>query len=98
MSSAAVGSSALGAVFSAQHRLAAPSPSGWMESASAQSGTSPADNVLRIGASPVEIAPGRFVSAVCYDGKFPGPLLRFKQEPPATVDVYNDTDTPEQLH
>jgi FtsP/CotA-like multicopper oxidase with cupredoxin domain len=98
MASAAAGSSALGTVFRVQHRLAAPPPSPSIESAAAQSGTSSADYVLRIGASPVEIAHGRFVSAVCYNGKFPGPLLRFKEEQQVTVDVYNDTDTPEQLH
>ena len=64
----------------------------------AQSGIRPADYTLRIGASPIEIAPKRIVSAVCYDGKFPGPLLRFKEGQPATVEIHNDTDTPEQLH
>src|SRR3984957_5597519 len=57
-----------------------------------------ADYTLRIGASAVEIAPKRIVSAICYNGKFPGPLLRFKEGQPVTVEVHNDTDTPEQLH
>jgi FtsP/CotA-like multicopper oxidase with cupredoxin domain len=57
-----------------------------------------ADYTLRIVASAVEIAPKRFVSAVTYNGKFPGPLLRFKEGQPLTVEVRNDTDTPEQLH
>lgn len=58
----------------------------------------PADYTLRIGASPIEIAPKRFVSTVCYNGQFPGPLLRFKEGQPVTVEIHNDTDTPEQLH
>ena len=58
----------------------------------------PADYVLRIAATPIEIAPKRIVSAVTYNGQFPGPLLRFKEGRPATVDIHNDTDTPEQLH
>ena len=57
-----------------------------------------ADYTLRIQASPIEIAPHRFVSAVTYNGQFPGPLLRFKEGRPVTVDIFNDTDTPEQLH
>ena len=68
------------------------------EPTSAQTATSPADYTLRIGACPIEIAPKRIVSAICYNGKFPGPLLRFKEGQPATVDIQNDTDTPEQLH
>jgi FtsP/CotA-like multicopper oxidase with cupredoxin domain len=56
------------------------------------------DYVLRITASPIEIAPKKIVSAITYNGKFPGPLLRFKEGQPATVEVHNDTDTPEQLH
>ena len=56
------------------------------------------DYVLRIGASPVEIAPKHIVSTITYNGQFPGPLLRFREGQPATVEVHNDTDTPEQLH
>lgn len=58
----------------------------------------PADYTLRIGAAPVELAPNRIVSATTYNGVFPGPLLRFKEGQSAVVDVYNDTDSPEQLH
>jgi FtsP/CotA-like multicopper oxidase with cupredoxin domain len=56
------------------------------------------DYVLRIGASPVEIAPKHIVSTIAYNGQFPGPLLRFKEGQPVTVEIRNDTDTPEQLH
>src|SRR5580704_18624802 len=57
-----------------------------------------ADYTLRIGATPIEIAPTRIVSTITYNGKFPGPLLRFKEGRPVTVEIHNDTDTPEQLH
>jgi FtsP/CotA-like multicopper oxidase with cupredoxin domain len=57
-----------------------------------------ADYVLRIGAAPIEIAPHHIVSAIVYNGQFPGPLLRFKEGQTAIIDVHNDTDTPEQLH
>jgi FtsP/CotA-like multicopper oxidase with cupredoxin domain len=46
----------------------------------------------------VEIAPKRFISTITYNGQFPGPLLRFKEGQPVTVAIFNDTDTPEQLH
>jgi FtsP/CotA-like multicopper oxidase with cupredoxin domain len=57
-----------------------------------------ADYTLHIKDSPVEIAPKRIVSATTYNDQFPGPLLRFKEGREVTIDVYNDTDTPEQLH
>lgn len=57
-----------------------------------------ADYTIRIQASPVEIAPNHIVSTITYNGQFPGPLIRFREGVPALVDIYNDTDTPEQLH
>jgi FtsP/CotA-like multicopper oxidase with cupredoxin domain len=63
-----------------------------------QAGSASADYTIRIQASAVEIAPNRIVSATTYDGQFPGPLLRFKEGQLVTVDIFNDTDTPEQLH
>jgi FtsP/CotA-like multicopper oxidase with cupredoxin domain len=56
------------------------------------------DYALRIGSSPIEIAPKHIVSTITYNGQFPGPLLRFKEGRPVTVEVHNDTDMPEQLH
>jgi hypothetical protein len=58
----------------------------------------PADYTLRIAAAPIEISPKHILSSVTYNGQFPGPLLRFKEGQQTTADVYNDTDTPEQLH
>jgi FtsP/CotA-like multicopper oxidase with cupredoxin domain len=73
-----------------------PPPSG--DSSAASSESSSADYTLHIKTSPVEIAPNRIISATTYNGQFPGPLLRFKEGQQVTVDAYNDTDTPEQLH
>jgi FtsP/CotA-like multicopper oxidase with cupredoxin domain len=61
-------------------------------------GEGAADYTIKIAASPVEIAPNRIISTTTYNGQFPGPLLRFKEGQQVTVDIYNDTDTPEQLH
>ena len=77
-------------------RAAVPSWPGDQTAPSAEAG--PADYTLHIKNSPVEIAPKRIVSATTYNGQFPGPLLRFKEGRQVTVDVCNDTDTPEQLH
>ncbi len=57
-----------------------------------------ADYTLRIGHGLVDLAPDRVVSTTLYNGQFPGPLLRFTEGRPVVVDIYNDTDTPEQLH
>jgi FtsP/CotA-like multicopper oxidase with cupredoxin domain len=53
---------------------------------------------LRIKTSPVELAPNRIVSLATYNGQFPGPLLRFKEGQSVTIDIDNQTDTPEQVH
>jgi FtsP/CotA-like multicopper oxidase with cupredoxin domain len=56
------------------------------------------DYTLHIRPSPIEIARNRIISVTTYNDQFPGPLLRFREGQPVTVDVYNDTDSPEQLH
>jgi FtsP/CotA-like multicopper oxidase with cupredoxin domain len=58
----------------------------------------PADYTLTILTKPIELAPNRIVSITTYNGQFPGPLLRLKEGERVTVDVFNQTDTPEQLH
>ncbi len=57
-----------------------------------------ADHTIRIGTGLIEAAPDKILSAVTYNGSFPGPLLRLKEGQPVVIDVFNDTDTPEQLH
>src|SRR5271165_3341275 len=58
----------------------------------------PADYLLTIATTPIELAPNRIISITTYNGQFPGPLLRLKEGERVTVDVRNETDTPEQLH
>jgi FtsP/CotA-like multicopper oxidase with cupredoxin domain len=57
-----------------------------------------ADYTVRIKAAPIEIAPDQILSTITYNGQFPGPLIRFKEGREVTVDIFNETDTPEQLH
>ena len=56
------------------------------------------DYTLRIKIAAIEIAPNRIISTTTYNGQFPGPLVRLKEGQPVTVDIFNDTDVPEQLH
>lgn len=66
------------------------------QSTNGQSGA--ADYTVHIKVAPLEIAPKRIISTTTYNGNFPGPLLRFKEGRAVSVEIHNDTDTPEQLH
>ena len=57
-----------------------------------------ADHTIRINTGLVELAPDQIVSTTLYNGQFPGPLLRLQEGRKVVVDIFNDTDTPEQLH
>jgi FtsP/CotA-like multicopper oxidase with cupredoxin domain len=57
-----------------------------------------ADYTLRIAPTRLELAPGHVVSTTAYNGQFPGPLVRLKEGRRVTVDIHNQTATPEQLH
>lgn len=63
-----------------------------------ESGEQNADYTLHINVTPLEIAPKRIISTTTYNGQFPGPLIRLKEGQLVTVDIFNDTDAPEQLH
>jgi FtsP/CotA-like multicopper oxidase with cupredoxin domain len=63
-----------------------------------ETATEKADYTLRIGTGLVELAPDHIVSTTLYNGQFPGPLLRFNEGQRITVDIHNDTDTPELVH
>ena len=57
-----------------------------------------ADYTIHIKAAPIEIAPNEILSTITYNGQFPGPLIRFQEGREVTVDIFNETHTPEQLH
>jgi FtsP/CotA-like multicopper oxidase with cupredoxin domain len=57
-----------------------------------------ADYTIRIGTGLIEVGPQHIISTICYNGQVPGPLLRFREGLQAIVDIYNDTDSPEQFH
>jgi FtsP/CotA-like multicopper oxidase with cupredoxin domain len=58
----------------------------------------PADYTLKIATTPIELAPKRIVPVTNYNGQFPAPLLRFREGERVTIDLHNETDTPEQVH
>lgn len=56
------------------------------------------DLTLRIGPTLVDIAKDHTISTIGYNGQVPGPLIRLREGVPVTVDLFNDTDTPELVH
>ncbi len=57
-----------------------------------------ADVTLRISPVELEIAPGKTVKTIGYNGSVPGPFLRFREGQHVIVDVFNDTNDPELVH
>lgn len=57
-----------------------------------------ADYTVRIKPAPIEISGDVILSTITYNDQFPGPLIRFNEGRRVTVDIFNDTDTSEQLH
>ncbi len=46
----------------------------------------------------IELAPGKIIDTFAYNGTVPGPLLRFREGQPVTIDVTNDTDIEDIVH
>ena len=57
-----------------------------------------ADYTLRIAPVTVELDPAHILSTIGYNGTAPGPVMRMPEGKPVTVEVINDTDTPELVH
>lgn len=58
----------------------------------------PADVQLEIAPLKLEIAPKKIIHTVAYNGRVPGPLIRWPEGKPITIDVMNHTDVPEIVH
>ncbi|WP_446742813.1 multicopper oxidase family protein [Silvibacterium acidisoli] len=69
---------------------AAAARSGWAQPA--------ADVRLEIAPLKLEIAPGKVIHTVAYNGSVPGPLIRWPEGKPIAIDVVNKTDAPELVH
>jgi FtsP/CotA-like multicopper oxidase with cupredoxin domain len=57
-----------------------------------------ADYTLHIAPVTVELDRSHILSTIGYNGSAPGPVLRMQEGKPVTVDVINNTDTPELVH
>jgi FtsP/CotA-like multicopper oxidase with cupredoxin domain len=58
----------------------------------------PADVRLEIAPLKLEIGPGKIIHTIAYNGGVPGPLIRWPEGKPITIDVVNQTDVPEIVH
>ena len=68
------------------------------EKSAEPSNAGPADVTLRIGPVLVDIAKEHTISTIGYNGAVPGPPIRLREGVAVTVDLFNDTDTPELVH
>src|SRR5689334_14208792 len=53
---------------------------------------------LRIAPMRLELAPGKVIDTFAYNGSVPGPLLRFREGQPVSIDVTNDSDIADIVH
>jgi FtsP/CotA-like multicopper oxidase with cupredoxin domain len=58
----------------------------------------PPDVKLEIAPLALEIAPGKVVHTTAYNGRVPGPLIRWPEGKPILIDVRNRTAIPEIVH
>src|SRR3954470_21909949 len=58
----------------------------------------PAEVSLRIGAVLVDVTKDKTISTIGYNGQVPGPLIRLREGKQVSVQIFNDTDTPEFVH
>jgi FtsP/CotA-like multicopper oxidase with cupredoxin domain len=57
--------------------------------------TGPAEVTLRIGPVLVDVTKDKTISTIGYNGQVPGPLIRLREGKQVSVQIFNDTDTPE---
>ena len=60
--------------------------------------TGPTEVSLRISPVLVDVTKDKTISTIGYNGQVPGPLIRLREGQPVSVQVFNDTDTPEFVH
>jgi FtsP/CotA-like multicopper oxidase with cupredoxin domain len=57
-----------------------------------------ADVTIHISPVEFEAAPRKTIKTTGYNGSAPGPIVRLREGQPITVDVFNETKTPELVH
>ena len=73
-------------------------PAPTADSPSDKAASGPADVTVRIAPVLVEIAKDHTISTIGYNGQVPAPVIRLKEGVGVTVDLFNDTDSPEYVH
>jgi FtsP/CotA-like multicopper oxidase with cupredoxin domain len=58
----------------------------------------PADITIRINEVLVDVAKNHTITTRGYNGSVPGPVIRLREGVPVTVELFNETDTPELVH
>src|SRR5665213_350833 len=53
------------------------------------------DFTLPIATVSADLAPGRTIQTVAYNGSVPWPVLRMQEGKPVTIDIFDDTEVPE---
>lgn len=56
------------------------------------------DYKIDIALVTLELSPRHKLKTTAYNGQVPGPLLRFNENQPVTIEVVNHTDRPEVVH
>src|SRR5262245_54345347 len=56
------------------------------------------DSKLRIAPLRLELAPDKVIETFGYNGRVPGPLLRFRDGQPVNIDISNDSDIDDIVH
>ena len=60
--------------------------------------TGPTDVTLHIGPVLVDVTKDKTISTIGYNGQVPGPMIRLREGKQVSVQLFNDTDTPEFVH
>jgi FtsP/CotA-like multicopper oxidase with cupredoxin domain len=61
-------------------------------------GEAKADSTIRISPVSLEVAPGKTIKTTGYNGSAPGPVFRLREGQAVTIDVVNETKSPELVH
>jgi len=59
---------------------------------------SKAEHTIRITPASLEVARGRVIKTTGYNGSVPGPMIRLREGVPVTIDLVNETASPEFVH
>jgi FtsP/CotA-like multicopper oxidase with cupredoxin domain len=60
--------------------------------------TGPTDVTLHIGPILIDVTKDKTISTIGYNGQVPAPMIRLREGKQVSVQLFNDTDTPEFIH